>query len=129
MEKSILIVEDHLALAQSLCRALSLPQLGGYQVKSCGSGEVALELLDEFPFDLVISDLGLPGMNGFELLKHLRQAYPETGSVIITAFGSPQVEEQARRLADAYLPKPFELPDLIEIIQHIFDSRENNNEH
>ncbi len=128
-KKSILIVEDQLALAQTLRRALSLPQLGGYQVKSCGSGEAALELLNEFSFDLVISDLELPGMNGFELLEHLRQTHPETGRVLITAFGSLWVEEQAHRLADAYLLKPFEMPDLIEAIQHIFDNRENNNEH
>jgi HAD superfamily hydrolase (TIGR01484 family) len=58
-------------------------------------------------------------MNGLAVLDHARQISPETRSILITAFGSPQVEERARHLANAYLPKPFRLHDLIQLVQRI----------
>lgn len=115
----ILIIEDSLGVARALNRALSLPQGGGYRVEVCDSGEAALERLRDAHFDLLVSDLRLPGMNGLELLESARQISPETRSVLITAFGSPQVEEQARHLANAYLPKPFLLHDMVRIIQRV----------
>lgn len=118
-KESILIIEDSLGVARALNRALSLSQGGGYRVEVCDSGEAALERLRDAHFDLLVSDLRLPGMNGLELLERARQISPETRSVLITAFGSPQVEEQAHRLANAYLPKPFLLHDMIRIIQRV----------
>ncbi|MDY7079664.1 MAG: HAD hydrolase family protein [Chloroflexota bacterium] len=115
----ILIVEDSLGVARALNRTLSLPQGGGHWVETCDSGEAALERLRGAHFGLLVSDLRLPGMNGLALLEHARQISPETRSVLITAFGSPQVEERARHLANAYLPKPFHLQDLIRIVQRV----------
>jgi hydroxymethylpyrimidine pyrophosphatase-like HAD family hydrolase/CheY-like chemotaxis protein len=115
----ILIIEDSLGVARALNRTLSLPQGGGYWVETCESGEAALERLRRARFDLLITDLRLPGMNGLALLEHARQISPETRSVLITAFGSPQVEERARHLANAYLPKPFRLHNLIQIVHRI----------
>lgn len=115
----ILIVEDSLGVARALNQALSLPQGGDYQVKVAESGEAALEQLRDEPFDLLISDLRLPGINGLQVLEQARQIRPETRRVLITAFGSPQVEERARHLADVYLPKPFRLSEIIRIVQRI----------
>ncbi|MDY7079661.1 MAG: HAD hydrolase family protein [Chloroflexota bacterium] len=115
----ILIVEDSLGVARALNQAFSLPQGGGYQVEVSESGEAALERLRDAPFDLLISDLRLPGMDGLELLDHARQIRPKTRSVLITAFGSPQIEERAHHLADAYLPKPFRLHEIIRIVRRI----------
>ena len=125
----ILIVDDHPNTASMLARALRGFGASPFNVLTAYSGEEALKIIGNDFVDVLITDFMMPGMNGFELLEHLRQTHPETGRVLITAFGSLWVEEQAHRLADAYLLKPFELPDLIEAIQHIFDSRENNNEH
>lgn len=110
-----------MGVARALNRALSLPQGGDYRVETCDSGEAALERLRETHFDLLISDLRLPGMDGLELLECARRIRPETRSVLITAFGSPQVEERARQLAQAYLPKPFRLHDMIRIVQRVLD--------
>ena len=112
----ILIVEDEHLVAHALLRALNLSR-DGYTVESCGSAEEALERLDDGSFDLLISDWRLPGMNGLELIEMAHQRNPGIRSVLITAFGSPQVEEQARRLSDAYLPKPFRLRDMIETVR------------
>jgi len=117
----ILIIEDSLGVAQALKRTLSLPQGGGHWVQICGSGEAALEQLRGAHFDLLITDLRLPGMNGLAVLEHARQINPGTGSVLITAFGSPQVEARARQLANVYLPKPFRIHDLIQIVQRVLD--------
>jgi CheY-like chemotaxis protein len=117
--KRILIVEDEQLIALALCRALSLPQGGGYQVEICGSGETVLERLGDAHFDLLISDLRLPGMNGLELLELARQLSPDTRRILITASRSPQVEEQARHLANAYLLKPFRLRDIIQTVRRV----------
>lgn len=117
----ILIVEDSLGIARALNRTLSLPQGGGHWVEIHDSGEAALERLRSAHFDLLITDLRLPGMNGLAVLEHAHQIRPETRSILITAFGSPGVEERARHLANAYLPKPFRLHDLIRIVQRVLD--------
>ena len=121
-KEHILIVEDSMGVARALNRALSLSQDGGYQVEVCDSGEAALERLRDNHFDLLISDLRLPGIDGLELLERARQINPETRSVLITAFGSPQVEERARHLANAYLPKPFRLQDMIRLVQRVLSA-------
>lgn len=117
-QQRILIVEDERPLALTLRRALSTPDGGGHAVECCENGEAALVRCQEVPFDLIITDLRMPGMNGLELLEHVRMISPGTRSILITAFGTPEVEDRARRLADAYLPKPFELRAFIETVQH-----------
>lgn len=119
--KRILIVEDELSVAQALQRALNLPRGGSYAVESCASAEAALERLGQEHFDLVISDLRLPGISGLELIERAHQLSPGIHSVLITAFGSPQVEARARLLTDAYLPKPFRLRDMVRIVGCILD--------
>jgi two-component system response regulator FlrC len=90
-------------------------------VESCESAEAALQRLDTAHFDLLISDLRLPDINGLELIEQACQRSPGMRSILITAFGSPQIEEQARRLADAYVPKPFRLRDMIQLVRRILD--------
>jgi DNA-binding NtrC family response regulator len=119
--KRILIVEDELSVAQALQRALNLPRGGSYAVESYASAEAALERLGQEHFDLVISDLRLPGMTGLDLIERAHQLSPGIHSVLITAFGSPQVEARARLLTDAYLPKPFRLRDMVRIVGCILD--------
>lgn len=117
----ILIIEDSLGVARALKRTLSLPQGGGHWAQICDSGEAALEQLRGAHFDLLITDLRLPGMNGLAVLEHAHQINPQTRSVLITAFGSPQVEARAHQLANAYLPKPFRIHDLIQIVQRVLE--------
>jgi DNA-binding NtrC family response regulator len=120
-KRRILIVEDEKAVAQALWRALNTPQGGGYRVESCESAEAALERLGNVDFDLLISDQRLPGITGLELIKTVHQYNPGVRSILITAFGSPQVEEQARSLANAYVPKPFRLRDMVQIVRRVLD--------
>ena len=117
-EKRILIVEDSGVVVRPLQRALEL-HFGNqfFEVDTCASAEEALRLLDERPFDLLISDLMLPGRNGLELLEQVAGNHPTMPSIIMTAFGSPQMESQARRVATEFLPKPFTLNELVETVE------------
>jgi hydroxymethylpyrimidine pyrophosphatase-like HAD family hydrolase/CheY-like chemotaxis protein len=119
INQSILIVEDELGVAHPLKKALDLSPNKLYQVELCSSGEDALERLRNTHFDLLISDFRLPGMDGLDLLEQAQQISPGILSVLITAYGSPDVEERAKKLAKAYIPKPFHLRDIIQTVQQI----------
>jgi CheY-like chemotaxis protein len=115
--EAILIVEDERPVADALCRVLRMPQSGGYHVASCESGEAALTALQADRYDLMITDLRMPGMSGIELIERARQISPSTRSVLITAFGTAEIEARARDLANAYLPKPFSLQDFLRSVK------------
>ncbi len=115
----ILIVEDTLGIARSLSLGLGLYQKGAYQAEICGSGEEALKRLLETPVDLLITDLRLPGIDGLALLERTRRFSPATRSILITAYGSPDVERRAQALVDAYITKPFLLQDVLAEVERI----------
>ncbi len=115
----ILIVEDSLGVARALHRALGLHQDGVYRVETCESGELALARLHEREFDLLISDFRLPGIDGLELIRRAQQIKPEIRTILVTAFGSPEVEEEARKVTQAYIPKPFRLNDIIRVVERV----------
>ena len=117
-EKRILIIEDSGVVARPLQRALEL-HFGDqfFEVERCASAEEALQLLEERRFDLLISDLMLPGINGLELLTQVAANNPAMPSIIMTAFGSPQMELQVRRVATEFLPKPFTLNELVVTVE------------
>ncbi|HNT24417.1 MAG TPA: DUF5752 family protein [Anaerolineales bacterium] len=115
----ILVVEDSLGVARSLSLALGLYREGIFRAETCASAEEALEKLHAARFDLIVSDLRLPGMDGLALLERARQVSPRTRSILITAFGSPTVELRATQLANAYLAKPFQLQDLVRLAERV----------
>lgn len=118
----LLLVEDSLGIARALSRALGLHHDGIYQVEVCQSAEAALKRLHEAPFDLLISDLRLPGMDGLELLTRAQRVSPETRRVLITAYGGPEIEAKVSALAGTYLPKPFRLSDVIRLIERLLQA-------
>jgi DNA-binding NtrC family response regulator len=122
-EKRILIIEDSGVVARPLQRALEL-HFGEqfFEVETCPSAEEALRLLEERSFDLLISDLMLPGINGLELLEQVMAKKPAMPSIIMTAFGSPQMESQVRRVATEFLPKPFTLNELVVTVERALAS-------
>jgi len=122
----ILITEDSLGIARALARALTLGLYGDhYEVDTCDNGETAQHILEsqavDAPYDLLITDLRLPGQDGLSLIEWARQNHPNLRSLLITAYGSPQVEERARTIANAYLPKPFRINDLLQLVHHLLE--------
>jgi DNA-binding response OmpR family regulator len=106
----VLVVEDDRPIAEVLQRSL---RLEGYEVRTSGDGKEALDLARSFLPDLVVLDLGLPGLDGIEVARALRQR-DDTPILILTARDS--VESRVQGLdsgADDYLVKPFERQELL----------------
>jgi len=107
----VLAVEDDPRIAVEVKAALDG---AGFRVETCGSGEKAWFLGDTEDFDLVVLDLGLPGMDGLSVLKRWRAAGREMPVLILTARGSwPERVEGIEAGADDYLPKPFRMEELV----------------
>ncbi len=118
--KRILVVEEKLYNVMTLCQALLHPMAGGFQVEVCPMADVALKRLQCEQFDLIVTDLRMPGACGLELIRRVHQTCPGTHAMLITAFGSPDLENQVRRLGATYLPKPFALQDFVAAVQGVF---------
>lgn len=110
---SIMIVDDEMIIRESF---LHWFEKFGYHVDAAASGPEALEKLEEFPFDLLFVDIKMPGMDGIELLARVKEEYPDTMVVIITAYGSIETAVEAMKLgASDYLLKPFK-PDQLSLV-------------
>ena len=119
--KQILIVEDEPRIALALCRALEFPLHDDYKVEISPVAETALSKLKNEHFDLLVTDLRMPGMGGMELLRQIRTASPHTRAILITAFGSGEVQEVVERLGARYLPKPFSLRDFVALVEDVLE--------
>ncbi len=111
---TILLAEDHSSL-RDIVSVYLMRQ--GYHVRTAGSGKNALEILMAEEVDLLLLDLMLPGMDGFEVLRCLRE---QSGKVqpyviVVSALTTEPDRKKAEELGcDDYLPKPFHLPHLLE---------------
>ncbi len=115
---SILVVDDEEMMRNLLEKILSRE---GYQVSSAEDGLAALDLIREHPFDLVISDMKMPRMNGFELLKAIKKEYSQTGVIIMTAYGDTYTVKDALLLgADEYITKPFKSYEISLIVERAY---------
>jgi len=108
--KRILLAEDEEHIREAV--KLNL-ELEGYSVTESGNGGDALLLVKKQPFDLVILDVMLPGMDGFEICKHLKESHPNTPVLFLTALSDSNNRIKGLQLADDYLAKPFNLEELI----------------
>ena len=107
----ILVVEDDVALTRQIAAAL-LP--AGHDAVVIHDGEAALHAAAESQFDLVVIDIGLPRMDGFELLRRLRSLHVKSRVLMLTVRGEIKDRVTGLQLgADDYLAKPFSMPELI----------------
>lgn len=105
--RRILIVEDEATLSFFLAYSL-MSEVEDYEVVTARDGETAVGKMEEKPFDVVISDIVLPQMDGLSLLRETRKQWPQTKVILMTAYGSPEVKERAGEMgAFAYIEKPF----------------------
>ena len=104
---NILVVDDDPGVIALLGAFL---ETRGYAVSTCGGGVQALDILGREHFDLVISDIEMAEMNGFELLRRTREKYPKIGIILMTGYTeSHPLSEALRAGADGYISKPFSL--------------------
>jgi DNA-binding NtrC family response regulator len=107
VSRRLLIVDDEAHLLLTLIANL---ELEGFEVVGAANGVEALALLKKQPFDLVLSDIRMPGMNGIELFNRVKLAHPTIPVVLMTAFAiEDRVEEAIAGGVFAVLPKPFDI--------------------
>ena len=106
-----LVVEDGIVTRTKIVRTLTR---GNFQVAECSTGEEALALLETRAFDLIILDLLLPGIDGFEVCKRIRASGKDRGVIMLTKLGD--LKDVVRGLAtgaDDYIIKPFRPEELV----------------
>jgi two-component system, NtrC family, response regulator AtoC len=114
MIPSVLIIEDEKILAHAMRDYLAHH---GYEPVVAGSGEGGLKLLRDSEMDLVVLDYQLPGMDGIETLRQIKQATPATEVVMVTAHGSVKIAVEAMRAGSFdYLTKPVDLEELAVVL-------------
>ncbi len=110
--KKILVVDDEAPLREILQRGLT--QMGGYWVEVAQNGQEAIEKVEKEIFDLILTDLMMPEMDGMELLKILKGTRPEIPVIMMTAYGSIDTAVEAMKIgANDYITKPVDLRDLL----------------
>ncbi|KYP13560.1 response regulator transcription factor [Flavihumibacter sp. CACIAM 22H1] len=108
---SILLVEDEKKIAETLKKGL---EEQNYQVEIAGDGDTGRLLFDNQNYDLILLDINLPGMNGYELLQHIRGVNQQVPVLMLTALGSTEDKiEGFNSGADDYIVKPFDFAELV----------------
>ena len=121
---NILLVDDDRSLATTLSHGLRKAMGEAVSIAVCFSGFEAIAMLGNQAFDVVVSDLNMPGPSGLELLHRIRQDHGEIILVLITAYGTDALEEGVRQLGMGYITKPFEPSFLVQMIKRLLEGRE-----
>ena len=121
IRKHLLIVDDEAALRSAIAERLSDH---GYAVEQAGSGEEALERLADFAFDILISDLRLPGINGRDVLDSALERYPDIIAIVITGYGTVKDAVDAIKHGAAdFITKPFQFDALLHVVRSAVEQR------
>lgn len=121
MKSRILVVDDEESIREFLEIMLKKE---GYEITLAEDGQKAKDLLAKKSFDMIISDLQMPHVTGIELLKHVKESYPDTVFMLITAFGTTETAVEAMKMgAYDYLTKPFKIDEVRLNIQNALRSR------
>ena len=119
---TILIAEDEAAVRESLAEVL---RDEGYQVTTAADGTSALAVLDTQDFDLVLTDLRMPGADGLAILRHVREVSPQTLVLLMTAHATVETAVEAlQRGVQDYLLKPLIFEDVLHKIDHLLQHRQ-----
>src|SRR5229473_3918696 len=120
-QKHLLIVEDEAPLRQAIAE-----QLGdhGYRVQQAESGEVAIARLADFAFDIIITDLRLPGVDGSAVVEAAVARYPEIIAIVVTGYGTVKdAVEAIKRGATDFVSKPFQIDELLHVLDSAIEQR------
>jgi CheY-like chemotaxis protein len=120
MKKKILVVEDEAIMRKHFCLVL---RYEGYEVHEASNGVQAVELLERQEFDLLISDLVMPRLDGLKLAELLQRRFPETPIILVTALPNKPPYAAALPGVVEYLTKPFELGLLISVVKRLLGSQ------
>jgi DNA-binding NtrC family response regulator len=119
--KHLLLVEDETPLREAIAEQLASR---GYQVEQADSGEVALVRLADFAFDIIITDLRLPGLDGSAVVEAAVVRYPEIIAIVVTGYGTVKdAVEAIKRGACDFVSKPFQIDTLLHVLDSALEQR------
>ncbi len=122
--KKILVVDDDSAFRIG---TVAMLEDNGFEVSTAANGEEAKQRIADRQFDLVLSDLVMPGVNGIDLLQHIKERYPSTPVMMITGFGSISTAVEAMRLgAHDYITKPSDNDELLLKIRRVLKEQDRD---
>ncbi|WP_163992456.1 sigma-54-dependent transcriptional regulator [Pyxidicoccus caerfyrddinensis] len=123
----ILVVDDEEDIRDTLAMILSLE---GYDVSTADRGASALAMVEARHFDLVISDLRMPGMDGVETLVRLKRLRPDLQVIIATGYASAETALRCRlEGAYDYISKPFDMDDLLSLVRGAIEAGRRDGPH
>jgi len=123
---SLLIVDDEV-VTRSLCNDVALE--AGLHVYASSTTEQALDILDQYPIDIVVTDLKIPQLGGLELIKRIRAGNPQVSVIVLTQYGTIETAIEATRLgAVDYVTKPFHVEELRSKLERLVRSIELDQE-
>jgi DNA-binding NtrC family response regulator len=112
----VLLVDDEEDLVRTMAERMEMRDLGS---DIAFDGEQALSMIEKEMPDVMVLDLRMPGLDGMEVLRRVKEAYPKIAVIIMTGHGSDKDEEEARRLgAFDYLRKPVDITHLMEVVKN-----------
>jgi len=117
MTTRILVVDDESYVRDLLMRVLTRR---GHAVDVAADGESALELMTEHQYDLVLTDVVMPGIDGFDLLRRVKATYPGVTVIVLTGYARKQsISDFLLYGADEYLSKPFQVQALLDSVERV----------
>jgi DNA-binding NtrC family response regulator len=120
-QKHILLVEDEAPLRAAIAEQLTDR---GYHVEQADSGEAAIARLAEFAYDVIITDLRLPGISGADVLEAAVDRYPDIVAIVVTGFGTVKdAVEAIKRGAWDFVSKPFQIDELLHALDSALEQR------
>lgn len=121
MSARLLVLEDDAQLRNVMETVLKSQ---GYDVQTASSGQEAVKLTLQAPFDLIIADIRMDGMDGLEALRQAKESQPEVGSLVVSGYASPDDTARAEALeVGGYLKKPIKMNVLLEHVQRVLAHR------
>ncbi len=113
----IFVVDDEEALRTVLGSEL---EGEGYIVQMAGDGDEAIEVLEKNTFDLILLDIKMPTVDGFEVLKFVKQHQPTTKVIMLTGFADLKNAIESKKLgAEDFVSKPYDLVDLLTTVERV----------
>jgi len=117
VKNKILVVDDEEALRTVLSTEL---EGEGYQVSTAGDGEEAIRILGSQQFHLILLDIKMPNVDGFEVLKFVKQKQPSTKVIMLTGFADLKNAIESKKLgAEDFVSKPYDLVDLLTTVERV----------